>query len=118
MAGDYTIWHNPKCSTSRFVLGALRDAGVAPVVRDYQQDPPSVAELRAAVAAMGGTPRDLLRRKDAPDDVRALDGDALLEALSREPRLIERPLVFSPQGTRLARPKETVFQLLPPGSAD
>lgn len=117
MAGTYLIWHNPKCSTSRFVLQALRDGGVDPVIRDYQKDPPSVDELRAAVAALGLGPRDLLRRKDAPPEVLPLQGDALLAALSDMPRLIERPVVFTDDGAHLVRPKETVFDLLPQGAA-
>lgn len=117
MAGTYLIWHNPKCSTSRFVLAALRDGGIDPVVRDYQKDPPSVDEFRAAVAALGASPRDLLRRKDAPPEVLALQGDALLAALSDQPRLIERPVVFTPDGAHIVRPKETVFSLLPEGAA-
>lgn len=113
MTAQYIIWHNPKCSTSRFVLNALRDAGVDPVVRDYQANPPSQAELRDAAKALGADPSVLLRRKDASPDIRALEGDALIAALAEAPKLIERPIVFSPQGTRLCRPKEAVFDLLP-----
>lgn len=112
MAGKYLIWHNPKCSTSRFVLGALRDGGINPEVRDYLKQPPTADELRAAVAALGQGPRVLLRTKDAPVDIAALDGDALIAALAATPRLIERPLVFSPEGARVMRPKELVFDLL------
>lgn len=118
MAGDYTIWHNPKCSTSRFVLEALRAGGVDPVVRDYQRDPPSVDELRAALAQLGLTPRALIRRKGTPYDELglsdpALSDDALIAAMAQHPALIERPVVFSPKGAALMRPKETVFDLLP-----
>ena len=50
---EYLIWHNPKCSTSRFVLQALQEAGVGLAVRDYQAQPPTVAELRAALDRLG-----------------------------------------------------------------
>lgn len=118
MAGEYTIWHNAKCSTSRFVLGALRRAGVEPMVRDYQQDPPSVTELGEVLAAMEGAPRDLLRRKgdlylEMGLDDPALTDEQLLHVLSSHPQLIERPLVISPEGTMLCRPKDRVFDLLP-----
>lgn len=118
MAGDYTIWHNPKCSTSRFVLEALREAGVDPVVRDYQKDAPSVAELRQALAALDMAPRALLRRKNTPCDELglgdpALTDEALLAAMSAHPAVIERPVVFGPGGAALCRPKEKVFDLLP-----
>ena len=114
---DYTIWHNPKCSTSRFVLQALQDAGVGVTVRDYQAQPPTVGELRAALDRLGMAPRDLLRRRNTPyDDLGlgdpALTDDALIAAMADHPALIERPVVFDPKGARLCRPKETVFDML------
>ncbi|CAM3432211.1 arsenate reductase (glutaredoxin) [Paracoccus nototheniae] len=116
--GGYVIWHKPTCSTSRFVLAALRDAGVDPVVRDYVADPPSAAELRAALADLGLTARGLLRRKGTPfDDLGlgdpALSEDDLIAAMAAHPLLIERPVVFAPAGAVLCRPKERVHDLLP-----
>lgn len=118
MAGQWIIWHNPRCSTSRFVLQALRDAGLEPEVRDYQADPPSAEELRAAVARMGGTARDLLRRK-SPDHERLGLGDdslsdaELIAAMAEYPNLIERPVVFTPDGrATMCRPKQVVFDVI------
>ena len=122
MASGYTIWHNPKCSTSRFVLEALRAGGIAPVVRDYQRDPPSTEELGTALKLMGMSPRDLIRRKGTTlyDDLGladpALSDAALIAAMAEHPILIERPVVFSPDGARVMRPKEMVFDLLPGGT--
>lgn len=116
MSDGYTIWHNPRCSTSRFVLNALQEAGLDPVVRDYQKDAPSVAEMREAAKTLEKGAAALLRRKDASPETRALSGDALLEALNAEPKLIERPLVLTPKGAVMCRPKETVFEILPQGS--
>lgn len=115
----YNIWHNPSCSTSRFVLQALRDAGVDLTVRDYQKQPPSVGELHAALDRLGAAPRALLRRRNTPYDDLGLDDptltdDALIAAMAEHPALIERPVVFGPHGARLCRPKETVFALLAP----
>lgn len=123
MSGDYTIWHNPKCSTSRFVLDALRAGGVQPVVRDYQKDPPSAQELRAALAAMGIGPRELIRRKgtvyaELGLDDPGLSDAALIAAMAEHPVLIERPVVFWPKGAAVMRPKEGVFDLLPGGAGD
>ncbi|MBU3028607.1 arsenate reductase (glutaredoxin) [Paracoccus marinaquae] len=118
MAGEWIIWHNPKCSTSRFVLQALRDGGLEPVVRDYQKDPPSEAELRAVLAAAGIPARGLLRRKSPAFDELDLGGaarseDELVAAMAAHPEVIERPVVIMPDGrARLCRPKETVFALL------
>lgn len=118
MSDEYTIWHNPQCSTSRFVLQALRDAGVTVAVRDYRKEPPSEAELSAALAVLNMSPRDLLRRRNTPYDELGLDDqtltdEALIAAMSAHPTVIERPVVFAPMGARLCRPKSTVFDLLP-----
>lgn len=114
---DHVIWHNPKCSTSRFVLAAMREAGLDPVVREYLKQPPSGDELRQALAAMAMAPRDLLRRRNTPYDELGLDDPALpdqtlIEAMATHPALIERPVVMTPRGAALCRPKERIFDLL------
>ncbi len=112
-----TIWHNPKCSTSRKVLGMIRARGIEPKIVDYVNAPPSVAAIKAALKAMALKPRDLLRRRGTPFDELglgdpALSDAALIEAMHAHPILIERPVVQSPKGTRLCRPAEVVEELL------
>ena len=116
--GNPVIWHKQTCSTSRWVLGVLRDAGLAPVVRDYIAEPPSEAELRDALTRLGLDARGLIRRKGTPfaelglaDP--ALSEDALIAAMAAHPILIERPVVLAPHGAILCRPKERVFDLFP-----
>jgi arsenate reductase len=112
-----TIWHNPKCSTSRKVLGIIRARGIEPEIVDYVNVPPSVVSIKSALKAMGMKPHDLLRRRGTPYDELDL-GDstlsdiALIEAMHTHPILIERPVVASPKGTRLCRPPEVVEELL------
>jgi arsenate reductase (glutaredoxin) len=75
-----TIWHNPKCATSRKVLEMIRAAGVTPQVVDYVKAPPSAAALKAALKAMAMKPRALLRRKGTPYDELGLDDTTLSDA--------------------------------------
>lgn len=111
------IWHNPKCSTSRKVLDMIRAKGVEPTVIDYQKTPPSKAEIKAALKAMGIKPRDLLRRKNTPyedlglDDPKLTDA-ALVDAMAEHPLLMERPVVKTDKGTRLCRPVERLQEIL------
>jgi len=56
-----TIYHNPKCGTSRNTLAMIRNSGVEPEVIEYLKTPPSKAKLEALVRAAGITPRELLR---------------------------------------------------------
>lgn len=113
-----TIWHNPRCGTSRNTLALIRNAGVEPTVVDYVAAPPSRADLVATIAAAGLTVRGALRRKGTPYDALGLDDpglsdDALLDAMLAHPILIERPFVTTPWGTRLCRPSEVVLDVLP-----
>jgi arsenate reductase len=116
---DVVIYHNPRCATSRNVLGLIRNAGVEPHVIDYQKCPPTRALLEQLVARAGLRARDVLRTKGTPfkelglDDP-ALSDEALLAAISTHPILLERPLVVTPKGVRLCRPAESVIDLLPP----
>ena len=115
---DITIFHNPACGTSRNVLGLIRNAGIEPVVVEYLKTPPSRAQLRAIVAATGGSIRALLREKGTPCHELGLADPAttdeqILDAMLAHPILINRPIVISARGTRLCRPSETVLDLLP-----
>ncbi len=112
-----TIWHNPKCGTSRKVLASIRARGIEPIVVEYLKDPPSAAEIRAALKEMGIGPRELLRRRGSPYDDLGLGkpkwSDAELVGLMiRHPLLIERPVVRTGKGTRLCRPPERLDEVL------
>ena len=112
-----TIWHNPKCATSRRVLGLIRARGIEPNVVDYVNVAPSVTAIKAALRAMAMTPRDLSRRRGTPYDElglgdKKLSDAALIAAMHAHPILIERPVVQSRKGTRLCRPPERVEEIL------
>lgn len=112
-----TIYHNPKCSTSRNVLGLLRDAGVEPKIVEYLKTPPSRDELKRLIKRMGGHARDVLRWKEplAADlglEKETSSEDQLLDAMIAHPILINRPIVVSGSKVKLCRPSETVKELI------
>ncbi len=115
---NVTIYHNPDCGTSRNTLAMIRNAGIEPTVIEYLQTPPSRAELVKMIADAGLTVRQAIREKGTPyaelglDDP-ALTDDQLLDAMLKDPILINRPFVVTPLGTRLARPSEVVLDILP-----
>ncbi|MEH3047118.1 arsenate reductase family protein [Sphingomonas adhaesiva] len=103
-----TIWHNPRCSKSRQALDLLREGGAEVTVVEYLKTPPTRDELARLYARAGLRPCDALR-KDAP----AVAGDdEALDLMARDPATIERPLVETDKGVRLARPPELVRDLL------
>jgi arsenate reductase (glutaredoxin) len=115
MAVTTTIWHNPRCSTSRKTLALLTKRGIAPEIRLYLQDPPTEAELRAALKALGQPALALVRQKEpafAEAGLTKTSGeDALIAAMAAHPILIERPIVFHNGRAALGRPPEAVLAL-------
>lgn len=113
-----TIWHNPRCSNSRAALELIRAAGHEPTIIEYLKEPPSAAKLTALVKAIGLTPRELIRDKEAAYGElgladAALTDRQLVDAMVAHPVLINRPIVETERGTSLCRPPETVLEILP-----
>ncbi|MFZ3142405.1 arsenate reductase (glutaredoxin) [Polaromonas sp.] len=113
-----TIYHNPKCGTSRNVLALIRNSGEEPAVIDYLKTPPTRDTLLALIAQMAVPVREMMRRKEALYAELGLDqpaiGDgALVDAMLAHPILINRPIVVTKLGTRLCRPSEAVLDILP-----
>ena len=114
-----TIYHNPKCGTSRNTLALIRDNGFEPQVIEYLKTPPTRAELMALLQDMGLGVRDILREKEAVYSELGLANTALsdaqlLDALEQHPILMQRPIVRSAMGVRLCRPAERALDILPP----
>ena len=110
-----TIWHNPRCSKSRETLALLTDKGITPQVRLYLDDVPTADELRSALATLGMTAGELVRRKEAlfkELDLTDASVDQLIDAMVANPKLIERPIVFASGRAALGRPPENVLSIL------
>lgn len=118
MTIDVTIYHNPECGTSRNTLAMIRNAGIEPAVIEYLKNPPSREDLVKMIADAGLTVRQAIREKGTPYAELGLDNpsltdEQLLDAMLKDPILINRPFVITPSGTRLARPSEVVLDILP-----
>lgn len=112
-----TIFHNPKCGTSRKTLDILRNSGCDVWVHEYLKNPPTRDELARLYKRAGITPRQGLRAKE-PLAVELgltradVTDDEVLDAMVANPLLIERPLVETPNGVRLCRPQDIVREIL------
>ena len=112
-----TIYHNPRCGTSRKTLDMLNEAGAEVRIVEYLQTPPSRDELKRLYQRAGITPRQGLRAKEPlAAELGLLDPGvsdaAILDAMIAHPILIERPLVETDRGAALCRPQEKVRDLL------
>lgn len=113
-----TIYHNPRCGTSRNTLALIRNAGVEPIVIEYLRTPPDRATLQALLKQMNMTPRELLREKGTPfAELRLADAhwtdSEIVDQMLKHPILINRPIVITPWGAKLCRPSEAVLDILP-----
>lgn len=111
-----TIWHNPKCGTSRKTLAILENLSqVDLTVIEYLKEPPTVEKLAELYSRAGISPNDGLRLRgtDAKDrGLDSADAQTVLEAMATDPILIERPLVETEKGVRLCRPQDKVLEIL------
>ena len=112
-----TIYHNPNCGTSRNTLAIIREHGFEPEIVEYLKTPPSREKIVELIAASDLPVREIMRSKQdlftelGLDDSAKTD-DQLIDAMAEHPILINRPIVVTPKGTRLCRPKETVLEIL------
>ena len=111
------IYHNPRCGKSRDTLKLLEARGIQPEVIDYLKTPPTTAELQDILLKLGLAPRELMRTKE-PEykenslDDKSLSDEALIAAMLRIPKLIERPIVLANGKAAIGRPPEAVLGIL------
>jgi len=110
------IWHNPRCSKSRQTLALLEERNLDVTVRRYLDAPPGEAELRDALARLGMSAKDLIRKGESRFKELGLAVDnpqeVLLTAMAAHPILIERPIVFVHGKAAIGRPPEAVLDIL------
>ncbi len=111
-----TIWHNPKCGTSRKTLAILEEQpGVDVTVVEYLKEAPTRAKLDQLYRDAGIRPQQGLCIRGTDAKERGLpdaDDDIVMDAMAAEPILIERPLVETDKGVRLCRPQDIVHEIL------
>lgn len=111
-----TIWHNPKCGTSRKTLAILEEMpGVEVEVIEYLKSPFSREKVAQLIADAGLTPRDALRLMGTDAEERGLpdlSDDAILDAMAANPAYVNRPFVETDKGVRFCRPQDKVHEIL------
>jgi arsenate reductase (glutaredoxin) len=115
---DLTLYHNPRCSKSRSALQLLEERGLTPNIVRYLETPLSAAQLQELLNKLGFSPRQLLRTGEDEYKVLGLSdpqlSDAqLIEAMVKQPKLIERPILVVGDKAAVGRPPEKILELLP-----
>jgi arsenate reductase len=114
---NITVWHNPGCGSSKNALAYLDEKGESYDVYLYLKEKPDRATIEAVLKQAGLKPSELLRLKEALGEELGLYGgtvseEAILDAMVANSKLIQRPLVLSPKGGVIARPKTLIDAIL------
>ncbi|WED27400.1 arsenate reductase (glutaredoxin) [Vibrio sp. DW001] len=112
------IYHNPRCSKSRQTLQLLEENGITPEIVTYLDNSPSIETLKTLysqlelsnVRSMMRTKEALYKELDLADD--GLSDDQLFQAMTKNPKLIERPIVVANGKARHGRPPEQVLDIV------
>jgi arsenate reductase len=114
---DLTVFHNPNCSTSRFAVDSVKEAGVDAEVVQYLKTPLSVGELLDLIDKLEDLPADLVRKDGFFKDQGLIEGDytdpkAVAELIDQYPRLMQRPVLVKGDTAIIGRPKDRVAAFL------
>lgn len=110
-----TMYHNPRCNTSRKTLALLRERGVEPTIIEYLRTPYTAAQLKTILGQLKMPASRLVRKKEAAAagiDPATMPEEALIEAMVKNPIIVERPIVVSGGKAALGRPPEAVLAVL------
>ena len=112
----YIIYHNPRCRKSREALKYLQDKKYDFEVRDYIKNLLSVEETFDLIDSLKIKPIELVRKNEAiwkeNFKNKDLDDDQIINALSKYPKLIERPIVTKGKSSIIAKPIDKLLNFL------
>lgn len=110
------IYFNPRCSKCRTALGLLNERDITPKVIEYLKDIPSKTELEELLTQLGISANQLLRKKESIYKESGLNEssteDDILNAMTKYPVLIERPVIVLNGKAIIGRPPEKVLEIL------
>jgi arsenate reductase (glutaredoxin) len=109
-----TLYHNPRCRTSRTALELLRKRGIEPTIIEYLNTPPTATEIKRILKMLDIPARELLRVKEgkAAGLSKDMTEAQLVAGMAKHPIAIERPIAIRGRKAALGRPAENVLTVL------
>ena len=113
------VWYNPRCSKCSGAEQLLAAYGVPAQRVFYLDNPPARAEITRVLALLEtADPRALMRTAEPRYRELGLaeaSPEELIDAMTRYPELIQRPVVIWADRAVIARPPELLLPLLATG---
>lgn len=110
------IYHNNRCSKSRCGVQLLEESGKEFEIVKYLENIPSAKELKNIINLLGIAPIDLVRKNEAiwKSDFKGktLTDSEIIEAMVKNPKLIERPIVINGTKAIIGRPTEAILDII------
>jgi len=110
------IYHNNRCSKSRLGLQLLEDSGKEFEIIKYIENTPSYNELNEIIGLLGISPLQLVRKGESiwKENFKGknLSDQEIVLAMSKHPKLIERPIVINGNKAIIGRPPETILEII------
>lgn len=110
------IFHNSRCSKSRFGVKALEESGKKFEIVKYLEEIPTQSELKQIIKLLGISPIELVRKNEKvwKENYKGKDlsDDEIIKAMVENPKLIERPIVINGDKAVIGRPTEKIFEIL------
>ena len=109
------ILHNPRCSKSRATLNIILENDIQPTIRLYLDDPLSIEEIRNLLIKLDTTADQIIRKNEEVYkklNLKDSNQELLIENISKNPILLERPIVVKGKKAIIGRPPENVMKLL------
>ena len=111
-----TIYHNPRCSKSRDGLCEIETLNKPFTLRKYMDELFTKEELEDVIKKLGIEPIELVRVKEKIwiDEYKGktLTNDAIIDAMLKHPKLIERPIIVNDNKAVIARPLDMINKIL------
>lgn len=110
------IYHNNRCRKSRAGVELLETSGKDFEIVQYLEDVPSKSELKSIIKLLNIAPIELVRKNESiwKEHYKGKDltDDEVIEAMVKNPKLIERPIVINGNKAVIGRPTERILDII------
>lgn len=110
------IYHNNRCSKSRCGVEILENSGKEFEIVKYLENVPSETELKEIISLLNISPIQLVRKNEKiwKEEFKGKDlsDAAIITAMVKNPKLIERPIVINGNKAVIGRPPESILEII------